>query len=214
MISYFQNRHLGQTCIIIGNGPSLVEIPRPFIDSYPTYGQNKCYLNQPPLVDFIPMYYITSDPDGDIDHKIVNEMPCEKFTKRGLHFKDTHEFILTAKHIFSKHPEIELYEGYSVTYISLQLAYYMGFNTVLLIGVDHRYKEYNPAIEDDPNHYTKEYKGKTDFDPRALSKGQIFINESMTLANDAYKRDGRRIVNLTPDSNMKVFEMDKVENWM
>ena len=214
MISDFKDKHAGDTCIIIGNGPSLRLVLRPFIDSYVTYGQNKCYLNEPPLVNFTPDYYVTSDPDGDIDHSIVDNMPCVKFTKKGLGFINAHEFILTRKHIFSTRPDIELYEGYSVSFVSLQLAYYMGFTTVLLVGVDHRYKPYNPETEDDPNHYTKEYKGKTDFNEKALAKGALYINESMILANEAYKRDGRRIVNLTENSNLKMFEFDSIENWM
>lgn len=215
MISHFRNRHLGETGLIIGNGPSLQFIPRPFIDAYPNFGQNKCYLNKPPLVDFTPNYYVTSDPDNDIDYDAVKKYKCAKFLREGLDGGEfCHYFKLTREHVFSKHPEIALYEGYSVTFISLQLAYYMGFHTVLLIGVDHRYVKYNPEIEADPNHYTSDYNGKTDFDPKALAKGEKYILESMLLAKLAYENDGKRIVNLTPNSNLKIFEMDSVQNWM
>lgn len=216
MISHFKNRHLGQTCIIIGNGPSLKLIPRPFLDSLPTFGQNKCYLNEPPLVDFTPTFYVTSDPDKDIDYYPVSLLKCDKFVKLGLMLPkhNVHTFVLTPRHIFSFHPDIEVYEGYSVTFISLQLAYYFGFSTVLLVGVDHKYIKYNPDLEPDPNHYTDKYQGKTDFSPESLKKGDRFIKEAMILANIAYINDGRRIVNLNRDSNLRVFEFDDVENWM
>jgi Uncharacterized protein conserved in bacteria len=217
VISHFRNRHLGETGLIIGNGPSLQFIPRPFIDAYPSFGQNKCYLNKPPLVDFTPSYYVTSDPDKDIDYDAVMKYTCPKFLKEGLlkHGGEfVHEFKLTREHIFSKHPDIVLYEGYSVTFISLQLAYYMGFNTVLLIGVDHRYIPYNSETEKDPNHYHSDYNGKTDFDAKALAKGEKYILESMLLAKIAYENDGKKIINLTDNSNLKVFEFDSVENWM
>ena len=214
MISDFKNRHHGETCIIIGNGPSLRYVPRSFIEAFITFGQNKCYLNAPPLVNFTPNYYVTSDPDNDIDRSIVDKMPCVKFTKEGSGFINTHEFRLTREHIFSKHPDIVLYEGYSVTYISLQLAYYMGFTTVLLIGVDHRYKPYDASKEHDPNHYTRKYKGKTDFDPEALAKGELYIAEAMLLAKTTYENDGRRIINLTQGSNLKVFQIDNINNWI
>lgn len=216
MISDFRDCRKGHTAVIIGNGPSLSKVPRAFLDRHLTFGQNKIYL--PPFDDFTPSYYVTSDPDKDIDYKQVMSMNCPKFLKSGLLYPNemddsVHTFLLTSQHIFSKRPDLVLYEGYSVTFISLQLAYYMGFTTVLLVGVDHRYVEYNPALEDDPNHYTPEYKGKTDFNPIAIAKGQRFIMESMVLAKQAFDMDGRKIINLTEGSNLKVFEFGDVNDW-
>lgn len=214
MITDYRNRHRGQTAVIIGTGPSLRAVPRSFLESYFTFGQNKCYLNKPPLEHFTPTYYVTSDPDHDIDRIAVDSMNCVKFTRENTGFRNTNEFRVERIKTFSKHPDMFVYEGYSVTFISLQLAYYMGFVTVLLVGCDHGYTPYKAGVEKDPNHYADDYEGKTNFDPRALAKGEREIPASMEMARIAYESDGRRVINLTPNSNLKVFPMGRLEDWI
>ena len=46
---------------------------------------------------------------------------------------------------FSKNVARCLYGGSTVTYIAMQLAYFMGFNTVILVGVDHKFTTKGPA---------------------------------------------------------------------
>ena len=52
-----------------------------------------------------------------------------------------------------------------MTYVALQIAYFMGFSQVVLIGVDHRFKTKGPAHTecilpgDDPNHFDPSYFG-------------------------------------------------------
>jgi len=134
-------------------------------------------------------------------------MSCVKFTREGTGFINTHEFKTTISRIFSKRPDITVYEGYSVTYISLQLAYYMGFTTVLLVGCDHRYKQ------NEENHFVDGYGDAMNWNERSLAKGEGGIIEAMIMARIEYEKDNRRIINLTQDSNLKVFEIDNINNW-
>ena len=59
-----------------------------------------------------------------------------------------------------------LWEGATVTYVALQLAYHMGFEQVILIGVDHTYSTQgkpNTTIVsqgDDRDHFNPSYFGK------------------------------------------------------
>ena len=39
----FHNIHDGETCVIIGNGPSLNKVPHSFLDKYITFGSNQIY---------------------------------------------------------------------------------------------------------------------------------------------------------------------------
>lgn len=205
MISDFKDTFPGGCCIIIGNGPSLDTVPREFLYQYPTFGQNKIYVA---LEGFTPTFYVTSDSDNVIDHDQIDRLECIKFTKRGLGFKGSNEFKLTARKCFSYHPEIEMYEGYSVTYISLQLAYYMGFETVLLVGVDHRYEKGKN------NHAGSGYGDAMRWDAHSLEKGEREINRSMGMAEGAYRNAQRRIINLNPTSRMKIFEFGNISEWM
>jgi hypothetical protein len=59
-----------------------------------------------------------------------------------------------------------VFEGYTVTYVALQLAFYMGFEQAILVGVDHNFVTQgtaNMAVVsqgDDPNHFAPNYFGK------------------------------------------------------
>ena len=47
----------------------------------------------------------------------------------------------------------------------------------------------------------------------SLAKGEGGIIEAMIMARIEYEKDNRRIINLTQDSNLKVFEIDNINNW-
>jgi hypothetical protein len=59
-----------------------------------------------------------------------------------------------------------MWEGATVTYVALQLAFHMGFKQVILIGVDHNFatkgKPNTTVISqgDDPDHFDQKYFGK------------------------------------------------------
>jgi hypothetical protein len=100
------------------------------------------------------------------------------------------------------------WEGSTVTMVAIQLAYYMGFREVVLIGVDHSYKfEGTPHAEvtsqgDDPNHFNDQYFGKgfrwhlPDLEGSELS---------YRVANHVFRQSGRRIINATVGGKLQVF---------
>jgi hypothetical protein len=59
-----------------------------------------------------------------------------------------------------------LWEGATVTYVAMQLAFHMGFKKVVLIGVDHSFstkgKPNTTVVSqgDDPDHFDSNYFGK------------------------------------------------------
>ena len=204
MITDYKDTYRNGTCVIVGNGPSLNTVPLDFLYQYPTYGQNKIYM----LEGFTPTFYVCTDPSGVIDRDTVNEMQTIRFTRRGTGFKYTNEFVTTNRRYFSTRPDIEVYEGYCVTFISLQLAYYMGFSTVLLVGVDARY------VEGEENHFAEGYGDPIQWDDASMDKGRIAIDQSMAFARNAFEKDGRKIINLTEGTALKVFELGTISDWM
>jgi hypothetical protein len=211
-----KNIYLGQTCVIIGNGPSLRNVPFGFLCQYPTFGQNKIYLR------FIPDFFVCVCKDANeivkgepvIDWKKVWNLPSKKFLREHIsRYRPDYELHITNEHKFCMDPLKEVYEGYSVTFVSLQLAFWMGFTTALLVGVDFRYTPYDEQTEIDPNHFIKEYNGLTNFTPRSLENGKAGIIESMTLAREAYARDDRTIFNLSEGTALEVFEKQSINDW-
>lgn len=211
-----KDSHKGETCLIIGNGPSLKRVPFGLLCQYPTFGQNKIYLK------FIPDFFVCVAADANeivkgepvIDWKAVDKLPSVKFVRDGLGYQPDYPLHMIREHRFCYEPLKECYEGYSVTFVSLQLAYWMGFTTVLLVGVDFRYTPYDAQTGTDPNHFISTYNGLTDFRPQSLAKGHDMIIEAMTLARKAYEKDKRRILNLTEGTALDVFQKDTAAKWL
>ena len=59
-----KNRHKGETALVIGNGPSLSDMPLGFLTMYHSFGTNRIYL----LDGFMPDYYVA-----------VNNLVIEQF---------------------------------------------------------------------------------------------------------------------------------------
>ena len=67
---------------------------------------------------------------------------------------------------FSSDVRGRVWEGATVTNVALQIAFHMGFEQVILIGVDHNFTSKGEANKtvvsqgDDPNHFAPNYFGK------------------------------------------------------
>ena len=104
---------------------------------------------------------------------------------------------------------MSLFQGHTVTYVAMQLAYHMGFSEVGLIGCDHHFKTEGPSNktvvsgEVDLNHFHPKYFAdgvKWDL-PDLL--GSEYHYE---YANKVFKQDGRKIVNCTEGGKLEIFE--------
>jgi hypothetical protein len=111
---------------------------------------------------------------------------------------------------FSGDASERIYWGSTVTYLSMQLAYYMGCDPVYLIGVDFNYvlPDYAngqaniTSREDDVNHFHPAYfgKGKRWHDPR-LDK----VEPSYREARRFFEAHGRTVQNATVGGKLEVF---------
>jgi hypothetical protein len=101
-----------------------------------------------------------------------------------------------------------IWEGGTVTYVAMQLAYYMGFQRIVLVGVDHNFVtggEPNREVVsggDDPNHFHPGYFGKGfRWQLPDLAKSEIAYG----MARQAYASAGRSIVDATVRGKLQVF---------
>ena len=207
--------HKGETGLVIGNGPSLNDVPLDFLKAYPSFGTNRIYL----LDDFTPTYYAA------VNWLVIRQSLPE------INAIDTDKFILTeyahdvpgsipllsvpAPH-FSFDPREGLWEGFTVTYICLQLAWWMGFEKILLVGVDHRYHCENipnleiTSNEVDSNHFHPQYFGPgTNWNLPDLEQSTW----AYRLAETAYTATGRQILNLTHKSALHVFKKGSIADY-
>src|SRR3990172_5759675 len=64
----FRNRHVGQRCFILGNGPSLSKMDLGLLNNEVTFGLNRVYLLFEQM-QFMPTYYVS-----------INELVLEQFS--------------------------------------------------------------------------------------------------------------------------------------
>lgn len=194
---------------MIGNGPSLRNVPDEFLQSRPTFGSNRIYLR------FVPTYYVVVNPLVIENNRAeIEALDCEKFVRAnsGLTGHELHKGITAP---FSFNPPVWINEGYSVTHVSLQLAYYMGFTTVLLVGVDHRYEftgkpNETQLLESDPNHFDPNYFKGQKWQTPDLAKSEMFYEYAELI----FTMHDRRIINLTRNSAEIVFEKGSLWEWI
>lgn len=221
----FKNKHKGERCFIIGNGPSLNFLDLTKLKDEITFGVNAIYTNYEKM-GFFPTYYVVEDIFVAEDRKSeINQLKGpKKFFGNYLRYcfnndEDVHWINVRFRYDdyknfphFSLNALRQVWTGGTVSYLSLQLAYYMGFKEVYLIGFDHEYKIPEKvkiqgteilSLDDDVNHFNKEYfgKGKRWHDPMVNRMELSYIK-----ADRIYKEDNRKIYNATYGGKLEVFE--------
>ena len=210
----FHNRFQGQRCVIIGNGPSLQRTDLTRLKNEYTFGLNRIYLN------FAEMGYATSFFVSINDLVIeqtaaeIEQLNIPKFiswrARRWLRPSDDLFFLHTTYtgRKFAKDARGRLWEGATVTYVALQLAYYFDFSTVVLIGVDHSFSAKGRPNEtvvsqgDDPDHFHPKYFGKgfrwqlPDLDTSEVG---------YRMARQAFEADGRQVLDATIGGKLTIF---------
>ena len=230
-IHKLKNKHKGERCFIIGNGPSLNKLDLTKLKDELTFGVNAIYLNYEKM-QFDPTYYVVEDNLVAEDRKDeINNYkgPKVKFFGNFLRYciKPGEESVFLNlirnysdpeySPFFTENAIRNVGVGGSVTYVCLQLAYHMGFEEVYMIGFDHSYKIPDSAkitninehsfditsTEDDVNHFNKEYfgKGYRWHDPNVERMETGFLK-----ANEMFNKDNRKVYNSTYGGHLDVFE--------
>ena len=206
--------HKGERCFIIGNGPSLRATDLKKLRNEFTFGLNRIYLLFPEL-GFTTTYFLSMN-DLVIQQCAAEilALPIPKFlawrSRRFLSPPGDTNFLYTTYTgpKFARDVTGRLWEGATVTYVALQLAYHMGFEKVFLIGVDHSFVTKGDANKtitsqgDDPNHFAPNYFGKG-------FKWQLpdleTSERAYCMARAAYAADGREIMDATIGGKLMVF---------
>lgn len=208
--------HKGQRAFIIGNGPSLKQTDLGKLRNEITFGLNRIYLMFPQL-GFGTTYFVTVN-DLVIEQTAadISSLPMPKFLSwRSHRFFPKIEpapatFLYTTydNPTFARDARYRLWESATVTYVTLQLAFHMGFDQVILVGVDHSGSvpgKPNTTIVsqgDDPNHFNPNYFGKgfrwqlPDFETSEIG---------YRLARQAYESAGRQVLDATLGGKLTIF---------
>jgi hypothetical protein len=209
----FHNLHKGERCFILGNGPSLNKTDLSLLENEYTFGMNRIYLLFPEM-GYQTSYFVSINTlvlEQCAEDILTLSMPRfitwrgRQWFDDGVYFLDT-DYTLPAE--FSKDITGRIFEGSTVTFVAMQIAYFMGFKEVVLVGVDHNFSTKGQPNEtvisegDDPNHFSANYFGKG----FKWQLPDLVASEfAYRLARDAFERDGRAIYDATIDGNLEIF---------
>ncbi len=222
-----KNSKKDKRIFLLGNGPSLNKTPLFLLKNENVFISNRFGLLLERL-DFVPQYYACIDDrvlstisedifelSDKVEHiflPLIHPSSGKNFYKVFKKIKNAYWLILN-KFGYS----IDLpYAGInkSVTNCSLQIAAYMGFKEIYLLGVDMDYEDHKSVIkennrdwtsqeDDDPNH----------FDPRYFGKGTQYhhprLDETFKKWEEAktfFEEKGVKIYNATIGGKLEVFE--------
>ncbi len=213
-IRKLRDAYKGRRCFIIGNGPSLSRMDLSPLRDEITFGLNRIYLLFEEL-GFSTTFLASIN-------RLVLEQAAQEVTAVDstvfLNWWSRHHVppeadpiylrVTSARPRFSTAADRGVWAGATVTFAALQLAYYMGFDEVILIGVDHSFVEKgrpNAVVESsgpDLSHFHPEYFGKGF---RWQLPDLEMSERAYKLARGAYERAGRRVLDATLDGNLEVF---------
>jgi len=217
-----KNKHSGQRAVIICNGPSLKRTDMSLVRTETSFCMNRSYVMFEEW-GFVPSYF-----------SLTNKLVLQQFTDdiRALHMPKFTDFAFRellrpedGAVYFRLPPRLAdtfegdlrrpISSGGTVTFATLQIAFFLGFHDIIIIGMDHRFKAQGvPSaaevrqneVDDDhahPNYFPKGMK----WELPDLVRSELAYQQ----AREQYESAGRRIIDATLDGACAVFEKMSLE---
>ncbi len=219
LIRRYQNIHRNERAFIIGNGPSLRISDVEKLQNEITFGCNKIFLAFQET-NWRPTYYALIDSMVmRNDNKKIQEIPSHKFISNSLkQYFSQEEGVCWLKdkgdRKFSDDIVQKAAGRYTVMFFIFQIAYFMGFTELYLLGVDFNYKDTQITGEQssfgdiiginqgEVNHFHHDY----------YKKGEKWnvpkINEqyiSFQTAHEFLNTNGVKVYNASRETKLDVF---------
>jgi hypothetical protein len=158
----FFDIHKGETCLLVGNAPNLLETPPELFD-YPSFGLNTIFYYE----GWKPSYFVAVDEGvyelfGETVSRIYNGIP--KFVSSPTldcwQGADVYHFKKLSGDIKIPKREDVFKVGltyHNVMHVAMQLAWHMGFTTCLMIGVEQK-----PGLAELKKHFWGTFEAEPD----------------------------------------------------
>ena len=215
--------HKGKKAVILCNGPSLLDIDLNALDGVFTFGLNKINLLFG-KTSFRPSCIVAVNPyviEQNMDFYNETELPLfvdQVAIKLGIR-KSQNKMFLSSSNImyFARDCSMSICQGFTVTYVALQLAYHMGFREVALIGCDHDF-----SGDAKPNELLKQdTRDLSHFDPDYFSTGQHWQYPDLkkseafySLAKQVFECSGGGVYNSSTKTKLDVFPRMSIDRFL
>jgi len=215
LLKQLYNVHQGERCFVIGTGPSLNKTNFARIKDEVLFGTNKLYLDTKRF-GIAPQYWCVADPDlfWTIHPEVLKLETClfltdgaaQRFLQNKSAFMSYHDDYfepIVTRPLSDMKTSMEFSEnaldginGGMVTLSCLQLAFFMGFKEVYLVGCDCTSKGSH-------SYETSNVQGNDDWD---------ILFKTYEVCKKVYEENGRKIYNATVGGKLEVFERVKLED--
>ncbi|NBD33151.1 MAG: DUF115 domain-containing protein [Cyanobacteria bacterium] len=219
----WKNKYLGHKAVIVCNGPSLLKSDLSLLKNIFTFGLNKINL----LFDksnFRPACIVAVNPlvinqNREFYNQTNIPLFLDSCATEAIRSRTNVTFLHSSEQFkFARDCSFSLYQGATVTFVAMQLAFHMGFKEIALIGCDHQYtaqqglaNQIVKAEKQDADHFDPNYfAGKTKWQIPDLLKSEV----SYTLAKEVYYADSRTIVNATEGGCLDLFPRVRLEQFV
>lgn len=194
--------------MIACNGPSLNDIDMRLLGGETVIALNRGYLKRDMPISYLVV--VNKNVEQQWGNEIIRVGSNNIFSNS---IQGTNLLRWTPD-IPSFQPDITkpMWQGHTVTYVALQIAYYMGFNRVALIGCDHSFPYMSKTlVGPDINHFDPNYfPGGSKWDLPNLKMSEV----AYKLARGAYSRDGRKIYNCSTFTKLDVFKRASLKDFI
>lgn len=217
-----KNKFAGERCFIISTGPSLtIEDVELLKDEY-TFGVNSI-VNLLDKMSYTPTFYAINDGivyeryrdkiiHADFQYAFIGDWKMKKeffgdkqWIRFPLHVFDYFVHYPECSFItkkFSANAYKRVYDGFTITYAVLQLAVYMGFKEIYLIGSDCNYAKGVKSLAD--------YRSAKEI-AKGSTQGEKMI-QSFEIAAEWAKKNNIKICNVTRGGMLEAFPREKLED--
>ena len=201
-------------CVIVGNGPSLNRTDLDALEGQDVIISNYAYLNRT-LARHAKYYTVVNYLVAEQGRHQINRLTgMAKVLPYWLSYclnEGDDAFFMDAIGYaeFSRDMFENMSWRHTVTFFNFHLAYGLGYRKVLLIGMDHSYKQAPGVVEQeiiqetsaDENHFDPAY-----FQGKKWQAADVDMMEEMyRLAKTVFEEDGREVVNCTVGGKLELF---------
>lgn len=202
----------GEKAVILCNGPSLNRVDFDLLRGTYCFGLNKIHLMFS-RTDFRPSCIVSVNP-------LVIEQTANFFNATDIPlFLDSRALCVvkpnerrvylpftTLSRTFARDCGMSIYQGNTVTYVALQLAFHMGFHSVAIVGCDHYFRRSGAANKSvdadasDPDHFDPSYFANVRWQLPDLFESEI----AYRMADNVFRASGRWLVNATDGGKLEI----------
>lgn len=221
-LTRYKDIHKGKRVFLIGNGPSLKKTDLDLIKDEYAIAMNRISLIYPETA-WRPTYYLYTADNinnknwGDEWQKSVNEAVSVPSTTSFVwrlfadRVTDNHNIVwvdnvtewdIAKEGTFSTNAAQWISKTGTSMNVAFQLAYFMGFDEIIVLGCDLNWKT-TTGLQEDPNHFDPNYSARIPDGERE----RLRMRKTHEYAYSFFKAAGREVYNATIDTLLDIYPL-------